>query len=112
MISSVDMHHWRRGQPDEFFLGSLLAGYAAPRAQTGTWQYVLRRARFRLVDGEPSSTPFSETPAVVVDIVLRFLVFSLHDFRFDSITPSILDCEQLTIDTPPLRLLERGTLRS
>ncbi|KAJ9190874.1 hypothetical protein DTO164E3_9136 [Paecilomyces variotii] len=46
---------WRQrcGQADEFFLGSNLAGYDAPKPSTGTWLYVMRRARFRPLNDEP-----------------------------------------------------------
>ena len=40
-------------QPTRFFLGSSLAGYAWTINLTGTWETVLRRARFDLVDGVP-----------------------------------------------------------
>jgi len=41
----------RSGQLTRFFLGSSLAGYAWTTDLTGTWDTVLRRARFALVDG-------------------------------------------------------------
>jgi hypothetical protein len=43
----------RSGQPTRFFLGSSLAGFAWKTRSTGTWETVLRRARFDLVDGVP-----------------------------------------------------------
>jgi hypothetical protein len=43
----------RSGQPTRFSLGSSLAGYDWTPDSTGTWQTVLRRARFALVDGVP-----------------------------------------------------------
>ena len=39
------------GQPTRFFLGSSLAGYDWRPELTGTWELVLKRARFDLVDG-------------------------------------------------------------
>jgi hypothetical protein len=43
----------RSGQPTRFFLGSSLAGYSWDIDLTGTWETVLTRARFDLVDGVP-----------------------------------------------------------
>jgi hypothetical protein len=43
----------RSGQPTRFSLGSSLAGYCWESDLTGTWETVLRRARFDLVDGVP-----------------------------------------------------------
>ena len=39
------------GRPTQFFLGSSLAGYDWRSGLTGTWEAVLRHARFALVDG-------------------------------------------------------------
>jgi hypothetical protein len=44
---------WRTGPPTWFFLGSSLAGYEWRPNLTGTWETVLRRARFALVDPVP-----------------------------------------------------------
>jgi hypothetical protein len=44
---------WRTGPPTWFCLGSSLAGYRWDRNLTGTWETVLRRARFALIDPVP-----------------------------------------------------------
>ena len=44
---------WRTGPPTWFSLGASLAGYEWTPKWTGTWEMVLRRARFALVDPLP-----------------------------------------------------------
>jgi hypothetical protein len=44
---------WRTGPPTWFSLGSSLAGCRWDRNLTGTWETVLRRARFALIDPVP-----------------------------------------------------------
>jgi hypothetical protein len=44
---------WRTGPPTWFFLGATLAGYEWEADLTGTWETVLGRARFALVDPLP-----------------------------------------------------------
>jgi hypothetical protein len=46
---------WREMENEQapFFLGAALGGYRWDLEQTGTWEHVLRQARFNLVNGEP-----------------------------------------------------------
>jgi hypothetical protein len=57
----------RSGQPTRFSLGSSLAGYDWEPDSTGTWETVLRRARFDLVDGLPlrqAGYDFNNSPII------------------------------------------------
>ena len=57
----------RSGQPTRFFLGSSLAGFAWKARSTGTWETVLRGARFDLVDGVPlrqANYDFDNSPMI------------------------------------------------
>jgi hypothetical protein len=43
----------RPNQASKFFLGASLSGYRSNTIQTGTWQYIMNRARFYLINQEP-----------------------------------------------------------
>jgi hypothetical protein len=60
----------RSSQPTRFFLGSSLAGYSWKAELTGTWEAVLRYARFALVDGvqlRQAGYDFNNSPTIQRD---------------------------------------------